>query len=241
MGMIPIVSPPPPGRDRKIDALLEAFPRGRLSEVVGPRSSGGSGLLLAVLARTTAARRLAAVVDAVDSFDPATAEAAGVDLRFLLWVRCGGRIDAAVRAADLVARCAGFDVVVLDLGPGPLPRLPPAAPVRLQRAAESGTSAVIVRAPQHVAGSGAALVLSITPTRAVWAGRPRSTHLIGLPARVSILHARGQGVHVSAVAGRRIELLAPEWVGAPPLPGSCSKGAVEAPFDDLEREGWQAP
>ena len=33
---------PPPGWDREgLDGLLNAFPEGRLSEIVGPRSSGG--------------------------------------------------------------------------------------------------------------------------------------------------------------------------------------------------------
>ncbi len=49
-----IESLPPPGLDREgLDNLLQAFPQGRLSEIVGPRSSGGSSLLLALLARAS--------------------------------------------------------------------------------------------------------------------------------------------------------------------------------------------
>src|SRR5512134_1097070 len=114
---IPVESLPPPGWDpRGIDALLDALPRGRLSEIVGPRSSGASSLLVALLARVTASGQLTALVDGDGAFDPAQAAAAGADLHRLLRVRCGGRPTAALRAAGLVARCPGFARVALDLG-----------------------------------------------------------------------------------------------------------------------------
>ena len=67
---------PPPGWGlESIASLLEAFPRGQLSEIVGPRSAGGSSLLTALLARATAAGDLVALVDGPDTFDPAGAAA----------------------------------------------------------------------------------------------------------------------------------------------------------------------
>lgn len=111
---------PPPGWDREgLDGLLNAFPEGRLSEIVGPRSSGGGSLLLALLARAASRGGLVALVDGADAFDPETAARAGLDLRALLWVRCGGRIQPAWSAADLLARCPGFAAVALDLGTAP--------------------------------------------------------------------------------------------------------------------------
>ena len=108
---------PPPGWDREgLDSLLDAFPEGGLSEIVGPRSSGGGSLLLALLARAASRGGLVALVDGADSFDPETAERAGLDLRALLWVRCGGRLPPAWSAADLLARCPGFAAVALDVG-----------------------------------------------------------------------------------------------------------------------------
>src|SRR4029450_6803300 len=87
---------PPPGWGlESIASLLEAFPRGQLSEIVGPRSAGGSGLLPALLARATAAGDLVALVDGPDAFDPAGAAAAGAQLRSLCWVRGGGPRAAA--------------------------------------------------------------------------------------------------------------------------------------------------
>ena len=90
-------APPLRGEDRRrplstgigeLDALLDGgFPRGQLSEIHGPASSGRTGVLLALLARTTRAGALAALVDPLDRFDPGSAAAAGIDLSRLLWLR----------------------------------------------------------------------------------------------------------------------------------------------------------
>src|SRR2546430_3501665 len=111
-----IESCPPPGLDPEgLDDLLQAFPQGRLSEIVGPRSSGGSSLLLALLARA-ARGGVTALVDAFASLDPAVAARAGLDLRSLLWVRCGGRLPVAWRATDLLPPCPGVAATAPALG-----------------------------------------------------------------------------------------------------------------------------
>ena len=71
-----------------LDALTGGLPRGALSEIAGPASSGRTGVMLAALAEATRRQEVCALVDASDSFDPASAAAAGVDLERLLWVRC---------------------------------------------------------------------------------------------------------------------------------------------------------
>src|SRR5512144_2737989 len=129
---IPIEASPPPGWEREgIDGLLGLFAPGRLSEIVGPRSSGASSLLLALIARITASDcsrgsreggGQVAFVDGTDALDPTSIAAAGADLSALLWVRCGGRLRVALSAADLLARCPGFALVVVDLDDlGPVP------------------------------------------------------------------------------------------------------------------------
>ena len=71
-----------------LDARLGGgFPRGQLSELVGPRSSGRTSVLLAALAAATGRGELSALVDALDMFDVESALAAGVDLDRLLWIR----------------------------------------------------------------------------------------------------------------------------------------------------------
>jgi len=181
---------PPPGWDREgLDSLLDAFPEGGLSEIVGPRSSGGGSLLLALLARAASRGGLVALVDGADSFDPETAERAGLDLRALLWVRCGGRLPPAWSAADLLARCPGFAAVALDVGAAKS-AAPPSFGVRLQRAAAGNPAAIVVRAPRHVTGSAAALVVSVRRVRALWVGAPRRIRLGGLVSEARVLRSR---------------------------------------------------
>jgi len=176
---VPIESSPPPGWEREgIDSLLGMFPPGRLSEIVGPRSSGASSLLLALIARITTSGSgegggQVAFVDGMDALDPASTAAAGADLSALLWVRCGGRLRVALSAADLLARCPGFALVVLDLDElGPVPA---SAYIRLQRAVE-GTPASLVLATRRLAPQ--------------WMGLRPLTRLAGLRSEISIARSR---------------------------------------------------
>ena len=98
-----------------LDGVIEGCPRGRITEITGPVSSGRTTLMHAILAEGTRIGEVCAVVDACDSFDPASAAAAGVQLNQLLLIRCGGDADHALRAADLLLHSGGFGVVALDL------------------------------------------------------------------------------------------------------------------------------
>ena len=73
----------------EIDQLTGGLPRGCLSEICGPASSGRTCVLLASLASATRRGEVCALVDATDAFDPVSAAAAGVDFERLLWVQCG--------------------------------------------------------------------------------------------------------------------------------------------------------
>jgi hypothetical protein len=72
-----------------IDALTGGLPRGCLTEICGPASSGRTTFLLAALAAATRRGEFCTVVDASDTLDPHSAASAGVALDRLLWVRCG--------------------------------------------------------------------------------------------------------------------------------------------------------
>src|SRR5262249_25037995 len=136
-----------------LDARLGGgFPRGQLSELVGPRSSGRTSLLLQLAAEATARGELVAVVDALDMLDVESAATAGVDLARLLWIRghvvpnpgmCGDlnqrALERAIRAFTLVLQAGNFGLVVLDVAEAPaqaLRRLPFTTWMRLQRMVE---------------------------------------------------------------------------------------------------------
>jgi len=72
-----------------IDTLTGGLPRGCLTEIFGPASSGRTSILLAALAAATQRQEVCALVDVTDAFDPHSAAAAKVALDRLLWVRCG--------------------------------------------------------------------------------------------------------------------------------------------------------
>ena len=72
----------------EFDALTGGLPRGCLTELCGPASSGRTTVLLAALAAATHRGEFCALIDASDALDPHSAAAAGIDLDRLLWVRC---------------------------------------------------------------------------------------------------------------------------------------------------------
>jgi hypothetical protein len=62
---------------------------GTVSEITGPDCSGRTSLAQSLVARVIESGKVAAWIDVSDTLDPASAAAAGIDLRRLLWVRCG--------------------------------------------------------------------------------------------------------------------------------------------------------
>ncbi len=73
---------------RELDALTGGLPRGCLTEICGPASSGRTSILLAALASATRRGEVCALVDASDALAPTTAASAGIEMGRLLWVRC---------------------------------------------------------------------------------------------------------------------------------------------------------
>ena len=84
----------------EVDAIAGGIPRGCLSEICGPASSGKTSVLLAALATATRREETCVLIDASDSFDPESGAAAGVDFNKLLWVRCGNLSSAVGRRSS---------------------------------------------------------------------------------------------------------------------------------------------
>ena len=182
-----------------VDALLGGgFPRGQLSEIHGPVSSGRTGLVLGVLARTTRSGALAALVDPLDRFDPPSAGAAGVALARLLWLR-GPRgegeeprsktLAEATAAVATLATSGLFEIVVFDLAgvsERERRRLPSTTWIRLQRTVEETETALVLVADRHVALGPGGATLALARTGLRWAAPPGPGRwLSGLGARVS--------------------------------------------------------
>lgn len=73
-----------------LDHLLEGgLPQGAVSEFVGPECSGRTSIALSFVARMTQQARVCAWIDVSNALDPESAAGIGVDLRRLLWLRCG--------------------------------------------------------------------------------------------------------------------------------------------------------
>jgi len=148
-------------------------PRGRITEIIGPRSSGRTTVLHSILAAATTRGEFAVLVDATDSFDPCSAAAAGLQLDHLIWIRCRGNVEHALRAADLVIHSGGFGVVALDLAeasPAALARIPSTTWFRWRRAIETTPTVLAVVAAQPLTKSCSALLVEMKRRRAVFTG-----------------------------------------------------------------------
>ena len=189
-----------------LDARLEGgFPRGQLSEIVGPRSSGRASLLLQVCAAATSRAELVALIDVLDMLDVASAEAAGIDLGRVCWVRghvvpnpglCRDlnqrALDQAIKALTLALQSGIFGVVVFDAGEAPpdaLGRLPFTTWLRLQRIIEGSQTACVLVGPAPIARSSAGLTLQLGARDARW-----GSHLFeGLNLEARVVRARWSG------------------------------------------------
>ena len=100
----------------EIDVLSGGLPRGSITEIFGPASSGRTSLMYSMLAYATAHEETCALVDTSDVFAPTCATEAGVDFDRLLWIRCAGNLEHAFKATDLLLHAGGFGLVILDLG-----------------------------------------------------------------------------------------------------------------------------
>jgi hypothetical protein len=158
------------------------LPLGYFSEVVGPRSSGRTSLLMAMLAVTTSRGELAALVDTFDMFDVESMAAAGVRLDRLLWVRgetctpafplltsrqagADRAIERAVKAMNLILQAEGFSLVALDLADAPhqaLRRIPMTTWMRLQRVLEGQPAAAVVTGTVPMSRSAGGVTLALT-------------------------------------------------------------------------------
>jgi recombination protein RecA len=100
---------------------IGGMPRGRISEVYGPESSGKTTLCLHVIANAQKAGGVCAFIDTEHALDPAYASIIGVNTSDLLVSQpdCG---EDALNIAETLVRSNAVDVLVLDSVAALVPR-----------------------------------------------------------------------------------------------------------------------
>jgi len=169
------------------------LPRGCLTEIIGPASSGRTTLLHAIVAAATCRGETCALIDTDDAFDPATADAAGVRLDRVIWVRCAKNAECALKAAELLIQGGGFGVVAMDLGDSALAtarRISLTSWFRLLRAVENRPTVFLALARQSNARTCATLTIECARERAEWSGSPPGRLFRGIRVRATSTERR---------------------------------------------------
>ncbi len=129
--------------------------------------------MLRALGEATSRQEICALVDTNDCFDPASAAAAGLDLDRLLWVRCGGNPEHALKVVDLLVHAGGFGLLVFDLADVRQEiarRIPLASWFRLRRAIEPTPTVLLLVEQQPNARTCASLILETGKQQERWSG-----------------------------------------------------------------------
>ncbi|MDS4027825.1 MAG: recombinase RecA [Candidatus Contendobacter sp.] len=92
---------------------IGGLPRGRVTEIYGPESSGKTTLALQVIAETQRQGGCAAFIDAEHALDPIYAAKLGVSVDDLL-VSQPDTGEQALEIADMLVRSSAVDIVVID-------------------------------------------------------------------------------------------------------------------------------
>ena len=174
-----------------LDALTGGLPRGAITEIFGPPSSGRTSAMVSILAEATGQDEVCALVDGNDAFDPQSGMAAGLDLNRLLWIRCH-KLDQVMKSTDLLLQGGGFGRVVMDLTDLPLSQLRGvslASWFRFQRTIEKTPTSLVVISPESTVKSAAVLVLHLEMKDAEW-----TTLLAARNVSVEILRSRRSGM-----------------------------------------------
>jgi recombination protein RecA len=167
--------------DREIGGIAQSV----LTQICVPKemSSGKSAMLNSLVAQLTRQEHFCALVDASDCFDPVSADAAGVDLSRVLWVRCGEWVrygekklkplEQAFKAADILVQNGGFGLIAVDLGnidERHIRKIPLTTWFRFARVIEKMPAALVFLTTYPVAQSCAGMTLHMKSATPSWSG-----------------------------------------------------------------------
>jgi recombination protein RecA len=154
----------------ELDTVTGGIPRGGLTEICGPESSGRTGLLISILASIANMGELCALIDGSDALDPHSLARIGMDSKRLLWVRCRN-IEQALCAADLLLQGGGFGMLALDLAgfrASLARRVPLSTWFRFRRAVEHTRTVLVILEHEPSAKSCSSLTLQMEPEITRW-------------------------------------------------------------------------
>ena len=100
---------------------IGGLPRGRITEIYGPESSGKTTLALQVIAEAQKAGGTCAIIDAEHALDPGYAKKLGVNVENLL-ISQPDAGEQALEIADTLVRSGAIDVLVVDSVAALVPR-----------------------------------------------------------------------------------------------------------------------
>ena len=156
----------------QIDSFIfGGLPRGAITEVFGPASSGRTSFMLSALAHATNHEEVCALVDTNNVFDPQSAVRAEINCERLLWIRCANNLEHAFKATDLLLQGGGFGLVLLDLGNVPgksARRIISSWWYRFRRTLEATPTALVVIAEESCVRSCASLALELKGEKCLW-------------------------------------------------------------------------
>ena len=100
---------------------IGGLPRGRITEIYGPESSGKTTIALLTIAQAQKGGGVAAFIDAEHALDVAYAKKLGVNIEELL-ISQPDTGEQALEIAEILVRSGGIDVVVIDSVAALVPR-----------------------------------------------------------------------------------------------------------------------
>lgn len=207
-----------------LDKSVGGLPRGGLTEIYGPPSSGKTSILHSALASRTRSE-VCALVDAQDAFDPHSSQASGVYLPRLLWARCHG-LAQAFRCLDLLLHGGGFGLIALDIADAPV-RLVRQVPLnvwfRLRRAVEDTPMVLLVLSRESNAKSCASLVLRLEREAAQWSLRNRKVEPTAFHTPACLLDG---SAHSAEIVRSVVRYKKPRFIDQPALADNSLETAV---------------
>ena len=190
------------------------LPRGAITEVFGPASSGRTSFMLSALAHATEHQEVCALVDTNNAFDPKSASQAEINFERLLWIRCANNLEHAFKSTDLLLQGGGFGLIVLDLGDVAAKdarRIISSWWYRFRRTLEATPTAMLVIAEESCVRSCAMLALELKQETWLWSSNSESRK-------------------VSKFRSHRKEIRAPSFLGKV---NSCGVNLIPLPHANL--------